>query len=228
MSRNSIVLITGGTGNVGVEVVRFLLKCGHKIYCTCIVKKELDNFNNKEKQDINFIYCDLTSKSSSQECIDTITNKEARLDVLINLVGGFQYKEFAESTLDDAIQMMNINYFSVFNICNLSIKALSKSDNPKIINMGAVAGEVGYKNMSAYSASKAALINLSKTLSKELEALKIKVTCVLPNTIDTKANRDSMPNEDHSKWVRTSKISSINSDLTLENSTSLDLNLIKL
>ena len=124
--------------------------------------------------------------------------------------------------------MMNINYFSVFNICNLSIKALSKSDNPKIINMGAVAGEVGYKNMSAYSASKAALINLSKTLSKELEALKIKVTCILPNTIDTKANRDSMPNEDHSKWVRTSKISSIISDLTLENSTSLDLNLIKL
>ena len=228
MSKNSIVLITGGTGNVGVEVARFLLTRGHKIYCTYIVKKELDNFNNKEKQDINFIYCNLTSKSSSQECIDTITNKEAKLDVLINLVGGFQYKEFAESTLDDAIQMMNINYFSVFNICNLSIKALSKSDNPKIINMGAVAGEVGCKNMSAYSASKAALINLSKTLSKELEALKIKVTCILPNTIDTKANRDSMPNEDHSKWVRTSKISSIISDLTLENSTSLDLNLIKL
>ena len=228
MSKNSIVLITGGTGNVGVEVARFLLKRGHKIYCTYIVKKELDNFNNKEKQDINFIYCNLTSKSSSQECIDTITNKEAKLDVLINLVGGFQYKEFAESTLDDAIQMMNINYFSVFNICNLSIKALSKSDNPKIINMGAVAGEVGYKNMSAYSASKAALINLSKTLSKELQALKIKVNCILPNTIDTKANRDSMPNEDHSKWIRTSKISSIISDLTLESSTSLDLNLIKL
>ena len=94
--------------------------------------------------------------------------------------------------------------------------------------MGAVAGEVGYKNMSAYSASKAALINLSKTLSKELQALKIKVNCILPNTIDTKANRDSMPNEDHSKWIRTSKISSIISDLTLESSTSLDLNLIKL
>ena len=228
MPKKSIVLITGGTGNLGTEVTRFLLKGKNTIYCTYIFKDELNRFNNIEKRNINFINCDLASVNSANECINKIIKKNNKIDSLINLVGGFQYKKFAESNLEDAKEMMNINYFSVFNICNLSIKALLKSEKASIINIGAEAGEVGFENMSAYSASKAALINLSKTLSKELKKLKIRVSCIVPGTINTQANRDSMPNDNHSKWINPLDIAKTISYLISEDSKSLNSSFIKM
>ena len=228
MSKRSIILITGGTGNLGTELTRFLLKGDNRIYCTYIFENELNRFGDIEKKNINFINCDLTCMDSTDECINKIITEDNKIDSLIKLVGGFQQKKFIESNLEDAKEMMNMNYFSVFNICNLSVKALLKSENASIINIGAEAGEIGFENMTAYSASKAALINLSKTLSKELKKLEIRVTCIIPGTIDTQDNRNLMPNDDHSKWVHPLDIAKTISYLISENSKASNSNFIRM
>ena len=98
--------------------------------------------------------------------------------------------------------MMDINLYSVFNICKYSPKILASSSNKSIINMLTPYAENPVVGVCAYSSSKAALLNLSKSMAIEFEKYSIRVNSIMTDTIDTPVNRQEMPNANFSKWIK--------------------------
>ncbi|MEZ4515441.1 MAG: SDR family NAD(P)-dependent oxidoreductase [Chloroflexota bacterium] len=97
--------------------------------------------------------------------------------------------------------MMDLNAKTVFLMSREVIPAMLEQQSGKIINIGARAALQGSAKMGPYVASKMAVIRLTESMAAELKGSHINVNCILPGTIDTPANRKSMPDADFSRWV---------------------------
>jgi NAD(P)-dependent dehydrogenase (short-subunit alcohol dehydrogenase family) len=133
-----------------------------------------------------------------------------RIDVLANIAGGFTMgppvHETDEKTWDF---MLNLNAKTAFLTCRAVVPQMLAAGGGKIINVGARAGLQGSAKMAPYIVSKSAVIRLTESLAAELKHKGINVNCILPGTIDTPANRESMPNADFEKWVPPSDLASV-------------------
>ena len=123
---------------------------------------------------------------------------------------------------------MDINLYSVFNICKYSPKILASSSNKSIINMLTPYAENPVAGVSAYSSSKAALLNLSKSMAIEFEKYSIRVNSIMTDTIDTQVNRQEMPNANFSKWIKPIQIFSAIEMLISKESKFINGEIIKL
>jgi NAD(P)-dependent dehydrogenase (short-subunit alcohol dehydrogenase family) len=97
--------------------------------------------------------------------------------------------------------LLDLNARSVFIASRKVIPHLLNQGSGNIVNVAARPGLEGKAGMSAYSASKSAVIRLTESMAAELKDRGINVNCIIPGTIDTPQNRESMPNEDYSMWV---------------------------
>ena len=125
------------------------------------------------------------------------------VDVLVNTVGGYRAgSPLHETSLETWDFMMNLNVRSVFNTCRAVIPAmLENGHGGRIVNVSARAATQGKGRMGPYCASKAAVLTLTESMAAENRLDNINVNCILPGTIDTPQNRQSMPQADFSHWV---------------------------
>jgi NAD(P)-dependent dehydrogenase (short-subunit alcohol dehydrogenase family) len=135
------------------------------------------------------------------DAVKTWTQTLKQADVLVNIVGGFSAGPFAETDLKTLDHMLDMNLRSGFIMTQALLPLLKQSAQGRVINIGARQALQGGSGVSAYAMSKAAVINLTQSLAKELQATKITVNAVVPSTIDTPANRESMPDADADQWV---------------------------
>jgi NAD(P)-dependent dehydrogenase (short-subunit alcohol dehydrogenase family) len=124
------------------------------------------------------------------------------IEALVHLIGGFRGgSPIAETTDADFDMMMNVNVRIAFNAIRAALDPMLKSKRGRIVAIGARAALEPSPNFAAYAISKAALVALVKNVAAEVKDSGITANVVLPSTIDTPANRKSMPNADFSKWV---------------------------
>jgi NAD(P)-dependent dehydrogenase (short-subunit alcohol dehydrogenase family) len=98
--------------------------------------------------------------------------------------------------------MMRLNATSTFLCCRAGVPLMKKAGGGRIVNVAALpAVDRGAPGMSAYAASKAAVLNLTYSLARELRPAGISVNAVAPEVLDTPANRQEMPDADTSRWV---------------------------
>jgi len=97
--------------------------------------------------------------------------------------------------------MLGLNARSVINVARAVVPGMIAAGNGKIVNIAALAGLAGKADMGAYSASKAAVIRLTESMSAELRDKGINVNCIMPSIIDTPQNRAAMPKADPGRWV---------------------------
>ncbi|MEX1051703.1 MAG: SDR family oxidoreductase, partial [Gemmatimonadales bacterium] len=136
--------------------------------------------------------------------------RDDRLDVLAALVGGFATGPLTDTSVEDFEKMLSLNATTAFAAARACVPRMRERKHGRIVLVGAVpALDRGAKEMSAYSASKAAVVNLMESLSKELVADHITVNAVVPTTIDTPANRASMPDADTSTWLTPDEIAEV-------------------
>jgi NAD(P)-dependent dehydrogenase (short-subunit alcohol dehydrogenase family) len=105
--------------------------------------------------------------------------------------------------------MIDLNARTVFVITQSVAPYMIEQKSGKIIHLAARPGLRGRPKMGAYSASKAAVIRLTESASAELKDHGINVNCLLPGTIDTPENRESMPDADFSRWVTTDSLAQV-------------------
>lgn len=203
MSR--IVLITGAIGGLGPSVVRAFVELGDRVAITDRSLEKAQKFmadkGYTEEQVFPFA-ADVTEAQDLKDWVQAVKEKWGLPQVLITLVGGFKagtpLHELRESEWD---QMMNLNARTVFLAAREVVPHMLEAGSGRIITVGAKAGLSAGKGAAAYSASKAAVLRLTESLSLELKDRGINVNAVIPSTIDTPANREGMPHADHSKWV---------------------------
>ncbi len=188
-----IALVTGANGGLGTHVTKALLEAAFTVVGLAprIQQSDFDNAN------FVALPATLNSLESTRKAVDSVIARFGKIDVLAHLVGGFAGGQtVAES--DDATwqRMFDSNLNSAFHIMRAVIPAMRHAGSGRIIVIGSRAAEDPGPKVGAYSASKAALVSLIKTVALENKDTGITANVILPGTMDTPGNRKEMPGAD--------------------------------
>lgn len=151
---------------------------------------------------MQYVTADLTDEQAVADCVAEIVARYGRIDILINVAGGFKMgTPVHETPLQTWEFMLNLNARTVFLMSRAVIPHLLAQEKGKIVSVAARAGLEGAANMAPYVVSKSAVIRLTESMAAELKDHNINVNCILPGTIDTPQNREAMPKANFDKWV---------------------------
>ncbi len=183
-----IAVVTGGAQGFGLAVSERFIEAGAKVIIWDIdeeaIKQALEKVNSKN---LTYQIVDVNDFENINKSLTEIQNKHGKIDIFINNAGitGMN-ATVAEYPLDEWKKVINLNLNSVFYCCKAVVPFMEKNNYGRIVNIASIAGKEGNPNASAYSASKAGVIGLTKSLGKELAQKNIAVNCVTPAAAKTR------------------------------------------
>lgn len=202
---NKCALITGASGGIGSEIALRLARDGFEIAaCYNSDEKGIKELEEKLLQTgVRFrIYkADVSDYNTIKNVFADATEFFGGVSVLVNNAGIAQQKLFTDITQEDFDRITAVNFKGVFNCCQCAVPFMVNQKRGKIINISSMWGVRGASCETVYSATKAAVIGLSKALARELAPSNIQVNCVAPGAIDTKMN-DNLSEEDKSAFAQ--------------------------
>lgn len=207
---NKVVLITGGTGALGITLTQRFISSGASTIAT-YVNEKIEAIKPENKINAELIKADITKEDQVVKLISTIVERFGHIDILLNSVGGYLGgKSVTELDEHEWDFMMNLNLKSAFLISKHVIPVMKSSGRGgKIVHISSRTGLKSEGFDSAYAASKSGLIRLVESISRETQESGINVNCILPSIIDTEANRKAMPKADFSRWVKTDDLANV-------------------
>lgn len=195
---NRTIAITGASGNLGHAVATALVLRNANVVL-------LDRSSHRGFPDHDRVLpvggLDLTDATAIGQALDDAAARFGSVDGLVTTVGAFQGGGTAVAdgwSVWDSLLTANLRT-TVAAIQAIVPRLAGRAG--RIVTVGARPAMTGPKGLSAYAASKAAVLRLTESLSEELKSAGTTVNCVLPSTIDTPQNRDAMPDADHTRWV---------------------------
>ncbi len=204
--QGSVVLVTGANGGLGTYVSQAFLDGGATVIGTSR-KIQQSDFSSPN---FTALPAKISTREGAKSLVDQVIARFGKLDVLAHTVGGFAGGQSVAHTDDDTFQrMLDMNLNSLFHILRTTIPALRQTGNGRIIAIGSRQALEPAAGVGAYSASKAAMVSLIKTVAMENRDAGLTANVILPGTMDTPANRQSIPNADFSKWVRPSTVANL-------------------
>jgi NAD(P)-dependent dehydrogenase (short-subunit alcohol dehydrogenase family) len=207
---NKVVLITGGTGELGRALVKKFITSGATTISSYRDEEEAEKLKSTNNK-VELVNLDITKEEQILKMISILVTKFGKIDILVNVVGGYLGgKNITELGENDWDTMMNLNLKSAFLISKHVIPNMKSSGNGgKLVHISSRTGIKSDGYDSAYAASKAGLIRLVESMSQEFKGYDINVNCILPSIIDTEANRRAMPKADFSKWLLTEDLAKV-------------------
>ena len=182
-------LVTGAAQGIGEGIAIRLTRAGAE---TAIADRSFDKASDvadrltAEGGKAYPLALDVANKTSVEAAVKTVLERSDHLDVLINNAGiAGRAAPVWEQTDDDWESVMRVNLNGVFLCCRAVIPSMRKRNYGRIVNIASLAGKEGNPNMAAYSASKAAVIAMSKSMAKEVATLNICINAVTPTVIRT-------------------------------------------
>lgn len=152
---------------------------------------------------------DLSTAAGAKAAVEKAVAELGGLDVVLHLVGGFALGTLAETGDDVWEKMMTLNFRSALFTIRAALPALRANGWGHVVVIGSPMGAEPRAGLAAYAVSKAALHALVRSAADELAGTGITVNAILPNTIDTEANRKAMPDADTKRWVKPERIASL-------------------
>jgi NAD(P)-dependent dehydrogenase (short-subunit alcohol dehydrogenase family) len=203
------VLLTGGTGGLGLGVVPAVLDRGAQLTIPYIQETEVQRLKDKlpavDFERIRFVKADLGKES----VVEQLINDMGRVDVLIHLVGGFSMGKTDEFSFDDWKKSFDLNLHTTFLACKHSLKMMRRHNYGRIVTVGSRAALQPAAQLAAYSAAKAGVVVLTKAIAEETKDLNITANIVLPSVIDTPSNREAMGSDGVDKWVKPESLAEV-------------------
>ncbi len=198
-------LITGASGGIGSAIALRLANDGFNIAaCYCSDEKGIRELEKKLKNtdaEYRLYKADVSDYKKIKEVFADAAEVFGGVSVLVNNAGIAQQKLFTDITQEDFERITAVNFKGVFNCCQCAVPFMVNQKSGKIINISSMWGICGASCETVYSATKAAVIGLTKALARELAPSNVQVNCVAPGAIDTKMN-NNLSDEDKAAFAQ--------------------------
>ena len=205
------VVVTGGTGALGRAVVERFLAAGDLLVVPWLIKTEREEVaeifaRSVRSGDVTLIDADI----ATEEGANRVAAEAPEVEVLVNAAGGFGGGEpVYESPMDIWDRMYRINLRTAVAMARAVLPGMIRRKRGSIINVASQAAFTRPAGIAAYSASKAGVLVFTETLQRELASTALRVNAISPTTIDTPANRASMPKADFASWTPPARIAEV-------------------
>jgi len=174
-----VAVITGGSGGIGKAIAQ-------RLQSSAVQVCNWDMHPGKSETGAYFLEVDVRSERSVQDAMHQTIAKYGKIDFFINSAGiTGPVANVSDYTLEDWSKVLDINLTGTFLCCRVAVEQMLKSNKGRIVNLASIAGKEGNPAQSAYSASKAGVIALTKSLGKELAKTDIRVNCIAPAMVAT-------------------------------------------
>ena len=179
------IIVTGASGGIGNSIVERLNQNGANILATGTRIEKLEELK-KKFDNIKILKFDISQHNKIEEFIENATKElGGSLDCIVNNAGITKDNLTIRMSLEEWSKVININLTSTFLMCKYSIKKMLKNKSGKIINITSVVGHTGNVGQANYTASKAGIVAMSKSLAIEYAKKNINVNCISPGFIST-------------------------------------------
>ena len=179
------IIVTGASGGIGNSIVEKLYEQGANILATGTRFEKLEELR-KKFNNIKILKFDISQHEKIEKFINDATEKlGGSLDGVINNAGVTKDNLTIRMSLEEWTKVIDINLTSTFLICKYSIKKMLKNKSGKIVNITSVVGHTGNAGQANYTASKAGIVAMSKSLAIEYAKKNININCISPGFIST-------------------------------------------
>jgi 3-oxoacyl-[acyl-carrier protein] reductase len=196
---NKIAIVTGGARGIGREIAIALASEGAHIAFTDIrlegAADEVVKLIQAKGVKAMAIQSDVRNLSEAQSAINAVMKEHNRIDILVNNAGITRDNLIMRMSEDEWDSVIAINLKGTFNFCKAACKQMLGQREGKIINIASIVGVIGNAGQVNYSASKAGVIGLTKTLAKEFASRNIQVNAIAPGFIDTEMTQKLTPQQ---------------------------------
>ncbi len=204
---NKVTIISGASGGLGQTVSRIFYQQGARLVLVGSRPESVQPLATELGERALPVAANLADAVDADNVVDAALNKFGRVDILLNLAGGFAGGEPVHATGDDLLQrMLSLNLYTTYNLSRAAVKPMIEQQWGRIVNTASRDALHGRANYSAYGISKTAILRLTEAMADEVKKYNISVNAILPGTIDTDANRRATPNANFASWVKPATI----------------------
>jgi NAD(P)-dependent dehydrogenase (short-subunit alcohol dehydrogenase family) len=199
------VVVTGGTGGLGAAVTRAFLDEGWRVVVPWLFDQELERV--EEHGRLELVQADLMDPGAASEVVAAAGDD---LRALVNLVGGFAAGgRVHETPIDDFEKQLRLNVRPAYLMCAAALPRLLAAGGGAIVCVSSRAALRPFSGAAGYITGKAAVLTFVDALHAEYRDDGVRANAILPSTIDTPANRRSMPDADFDTWVKPDEIARV-------------------
>jgi NAD(P)-dependent dehydrogenase (short-subunit alcohol dehydrogenase family) len=200
-----VAVVTGASGALGGVVARRLLEAGAKVALIDRGSQGIASLlavAGSDSARAGIFACELANAAAVERTIGEVLERFGRIDLVFNIAGAFRGGDAVESTSDGDWKLLwEANFLSALHVCRSALPRMKAAGGGAIVNVGSKASLAGGAGAAAYSVAKTAVLRLTESIAEEGKSHGVRANLVLPGTIDTPANRQSMPDADPSHWV---------------------------
>ena len=208
-STKKLVIITGANGNLGSAVTKEFLDKGYKIVATVVTEAMKNDFEANENLDVRVV--NLTNEDETDSFVKAVIEKYKKVDAALLLVGGFAMGNVAATGATDIHKQLSLNFDTAYHVARPLFQHMMQNGNGRIVFIGArpALDATAGKNLIAYGLSKSLLFKLAEYLNEEAKGKNVAAAVVVPSTLDTQLNRQSMPDVNPDIWVKPSALAEV-------------------
>ena len=194
--KGQTVIVTGGVRGIGKSIVESFLRAGARVIIASneAATEQFKQDTSEFAENIDIQICDVSKYEEVEKFFEYIDKKYEGFEILVNNAGIRKDAVLAMMKESDWHDVLNVNLSGIFYMCKFAVMSLMRKRYGRIISITSPSGKYGFEGQANYAASKAGLVALTKSLSKEVARRGITVNCVSPGFIATELIQD-LPNE---------------------------------
>ncbi|MBL7697938.1 MAG: SDR family NAD(P)-dependent oxidoreductase [Chitinophagaceae bacterium] len=203
------VIITGANGNLGTAVTTTFLDRGYKVIAVVAKEEEIKHLQPHANLEVHAV--DLVNEAASKKFIEDAIKANGTIDVALLLVGGYAGGNIFDTSIGDVHAQIALNFDTAYHVAQPIFSHMMNNGKGRIVFIGsrpALQAAAG-KSSVAYGLSKSLLFKLAEYMNAEAKGKNVVTTVIAPSTLDTEANRKSMPKANPDDWVKPADLAEI-------------------